>query len=128
MKEIEIRFVGIEKPVNVCLQTIKEYVQNDIKSAYGDNVTNEIIYEAFKKNPEYYLTKLYFKDEELDVFENNAILHFIVSTFFSWLHEEKPACYYVLKDGHALGKFDTNDAARIYAHQVGGYVMNANKQ
>ena len=121
---MEIKFAGIEKPVNICLQAIKEYVQNDIKSAYGNDITNEMIYEAFKKNPEYYLTKLYFKDNDLNVFENNAIIHFIVDKFFLYVTRNETKSFYVLKDGHVLDKFDTKEMARMYAHRIGGYVMN----
>lgn len=126
--EMEIKFNGKDTPVNVNLQEIEDFVKNDIKKVYGDEIPKEAIYEAFRKNPEYYLTKLYFKDEELNVFENNAILHLIVSAFFSWMLEEKPICYYVLLDGRVLDTFDTKEMAQMYARRVGGYVMDVNKQ
>lgn len=123
---MEIKFVGIEKPVNINFQDIKEYVKNDIKSAYGDNISDEMIYEAFKKNPAYYLIKLYFKNDDLNVFENNTVIHFIVDKFFWFTIKNEVTQFYVLKDGRVLDKFDTKDLAEIYAKHVGGYIMDAN--
>ena len=110
---------------DINFNTLKQYIKNDIEKVMPADgvVTNELIYLAFRKNPEYYLTKLGYLSTLSSVSDNLATIKNISDKFFIFCMKDIKTCYYVLKGGEMLAKYEDDEMAKFYAHRMNGYVI-----
>lgn len=104
---------------------IKRHVKIDIEKIMPDDRTigPNMIYSAFAKNPEHYLTKLGYLSALSDPSDNAFSIKCVVDAFFRYCMQDTAPSYYVLKGGEMLAKYEDPDMAKLYAHRMDGYVI-----
>ena len=103
---------------------IKGKVQGDLEERYLKNeITNDMIYSAFRKNPEYYLTYFEYLSKDADVIDNLSIIKTIADKFFIFCMKDVKTCYYVMKGGEMLASYNDANMAKYYANRMDGYVI-----
>lgn len=112
---------------DIDFDAIKRCIKIDLDktSSIVGEVTNEMIYSAFVKNPEYYLRHLGYMSNSSDKAENYTVIQNIMDKFFIFCMKGVKQCFYVLKGGEMLDKYDDKDMATLYAKHIAGYVIEA---
>ena len=102
---------------------LKSYIGGElVESKLYEQVSNEMIYNAFLKNPIYYLIKIGCVNPYIDVYENKSVINMIIDKFFLYTMKNVGKCYYVLKCGEVLATYNDPDMAKLYAHRMDGYI------
>ena len=104
---------------------LKQFIKADLvnRTINSNMITNELIYSAFRKNPEFYLTKIGYMSTSSDVADNLTTIKLITDKFFVFCMKDVKTCYYVMKGGEVLANYDDPDMAKYYAHRMDGYII-----
>ena len=122
---MEVKYNGKSSfPVKIEFGKIRDYISRELTASklYSD-VDKLMIYNAFLRNPSYYLIKTGFMNSDIDVNENKFIINEITSKFFSYIIKSIGKRYYIMKSGEVLNMFEDYDMAEHYCNRVGGYIV-----
>lgn len=114
--------------VDIKFNELFDYIKNSLKHDYNNNqleVTNEMIYKAFVKNPSYYLTKMKYLTNLVSIYDDNnyEIIKLISDKFFMYCMKGAKECFYVLNNGEILANYGDRKMADLCADRCGGYVI-----
>ena len=122
---MEVKYNGKSSfPVKIEFGKIRDYISRELTASklYSD-VDKLMIYNAFLRNPSYYLIKTGFMNSDIDVNENKFIINEITSKFFSYIIKSIGKRYYIMKSGEVLNMFEAYDMAEHCSNRVGGYIV-----
>ena len=122
---MEVKYNGKSSfPVKIEFGKIRDYISRELTASklYSD-VDKLMIYNAFLRNPSYYLIKTGFMNSDVDVNENKFIINEITSKFFSYIIKSIGKRYYIMKSGEVLNMFEDYDMAEHYCNRVGCYIV-----
>ena len=110
--------------VDIDLNAIKHCIKIDLEKKYQEaEISSEMIYSAFIKNPEYYLTHLGYLSKLSDVNDNYTVIKTIMDKFFIFCMQNTQSCFYVLEGSEVLASYEDKDIAKLYAHRMNGYII-----
>ena len=109
---------------DIDFNAIKRCIKIDLEKKYQEaEISGEMIYSAFVKNPEYYLTHLGYLSKSSDINDNYTVIKTIMDKFFIFCMQNTQPCFYVLEGSEVLASYEDKDIAKLYAHRMNGYII-----